>query len=328
MFKKRIILPVVISMVVLVIIFSLLFSMNSREKTYPYQDRLRDMVAFRIKFFDISEQCDKDFKKTVDYFEHKKFKEGIPFPSDAEKSCFEAYQNYKNLEVPKSLSKEDRKIIKKDIEYQKKLRKTMYLCSKDFKKMVEADFNPIVSIPVLLVNYSRYKKLNDNGVDTQFIQIYINLLKEPCDKNYIPQTPFESYTMFVKKIYEIRNECLEYSDKTEKLLDKNNLTEALKTAQKAEQSCLKASQNYAKLNADDKIPEEERKLLKKASDKLSGIYLLKYEYTKDLQTAAKTNSKDFRKKDKTKSPKYNNVILYSFDIIDEAGKRLILQDEK
>ena len=88
------------------------------------------------------------------------------------------------------------------------------------------------------------------------------------------------------------------------------------------------SQNYAKLNADDKIPEEERKLLKKASDKLSGIYLLKYEYTKDLQTAAKTNSKDFRKKDKTKSPKYNNVILYSFDIIDEAGKRLILQDEK
>ena len=286
------------------------------------------MVAFRIKFFDISEQCDKDFKKTVDYFEHKKFKEGIPFPSDAEKSCFEAYQNYKNLEVPKSLSKEDRKIIKKDIEYQKKLRKTMYLCSKDFKKMVEADFNPIVSIPVLLVNYSRYKKLNDNGVDTQFIQIYINLLKEPCDKNYIPQTPFESYTMFVKKIYEIRNECLEYSDKTEKLLDKNNLTEALKTAQKAEQSCLKASQNYAKLNADDKIPEEERKLLKKASDKLSGIYLLKYEYTKDLQTAAKTNSKDFRKKDKTKSPKYNNVILYSFDIIDEAGKRLILQDEK
>lgn len=79
MFKKRIILPVVISMVVLVIIFSLLFSMNSREKTYPYQDRLRDMVAFRIKFFDISEQCDKDFEKTVDYFEHKKFKEGIPF---------------------------------------------------------------------------------------------------------------------------------------------------------------------------------------------------------------------------------------------------------
>ena len=244
------------------------------------------------------------------------------------KSCFEAYQNYKNLEIPKSLSNEDRKIIKKEIEYQKKLRKTMYLTTKDTKKMMESNFNPIVSIPVLLVNYSRYKKLNDNGVDTQFIQIYINLLKEPCDKNYIPQTPFESYTMFVKKIYEIRNECLEYSDKTEKLLDKNNLTEALKTAQKAEQSCLKASQNYAKLNADDKIPEEERKLLKKASDKLSGIYLLKYEYTKDLQTAAKTNSKDFRKKDKTKSPKYNNVLLYSFDIIDEAGKRLILQDEK
>ena len=328
MFKKRIILPVVISMVVLVIIFSLLFSMNSREKTYPYHEQLRDMVAFRIKFFDISEQCDKDFKKTIDYLDHQKHKESIPFPSEAEKSCFEAYQNYKNLEVPKSLSKENRKIIKKEIEYQKKLRKTMYLTTKDTKKMIESNFNPIVSIPVLLVNYSRYKKLNDNRVDTQFIQIYINLLKEPCDKNYIPQTPFESYTMFVKKIYEIKSECLEYTIKTEKLLDKNNLTEALKTAQKAEQSCLKASQNYAKLNADDKIPEEERKLLKKASDKLSGIYLLKYEYTKDLQTAAKTNSKDFRKKDKTKSPKYNNVILYSFDIIDEAGKRLILQDEK
>lgn len=325
--KKKIVLLISVA-VVLVIIFSLLFSMNSREKTYPYQDRLRDMVAFRIKFFDISEQCDKDFEKTVDYFEHKKFKEGIPFPSDAEKSCFEAYQNYKNLEIPKSLSKENRKIIKKDIEYQKKLRKTMYLCSKDFKKMVEADFNPIVTIPVIFVNHSRYKEIDKEWPVAQFLIIYINMLREPYTPNYIPQTPFESYTMFVKKIYEIRNECLEYSDKTEKLLDKNNLTEALKTAQKAEQSCLKASQNYAKLNADDKIPEEERKLLKKASDKLSGIYLLKYEYTKDLQTAAKTNSKDFRKKDKTKSPKYNNVILYSFDIIDEAGKRLILQDEK
>ena len=325
--KKKIVLLISVA-VVLVIIFSLLFSMNSREKTYPYQDRLRDMVAFRIKFFDISEQCDKDFEKTVDYFEHKKFKEGIPFPSDAEKSCFEAYQNYKNLEIPKSLSKEHRKIIKKEIEYQKKLRKTMYLATKDSKKMVDSNFNPIVTIPVLLVNSSRYKKLNDNMAGIQFTQIYIKLLKEPYDKNYIPQTSLESYTMFVKNIYEIRNECLEYTNKTEKLLDENNLNEALKTAQKAEQSCLKASQNYAKLNADDKIPEEERKLLKKASDKLSGIYLLKYEYTKDLQTAAKTNSKDFRKKDKTKSPKYNNVILYSFDIIDEAGKRLILQDEK
>lgn len=328
MFKKRIILPVVISMVVLVIVVSLLFSLNGREKTYPYHEQLRDMVVFRIKFFDIPEQCDKDFKKTIDYLDLQKHKEELPFPSDAEKSCFEAYQNYKNLEIPKSLSKEHRKIIKKEIEYQKKLRKTMYLATKDSKKMVDSNFNPIVTIPVLLVNSSRYKKLNDNMAGIQFTQIYIKLLKEPYDKNYIPQTSLESYTMFVKNIYEIRNECLEYTNKTEKLLDENNLTEALKTAQKAEQSCLKASQNYAKLNADDKIPEEERKLLKNASDKLSGIYYLKYEYTKDLQTAAKTNSKDFRKKDKTKSPKYNNVLLYSFDIIDEAGKRLILQDEK
>ena len=291
-------------MVVLVIVVSLLFSLNGREKTYPYHEQLRDMVAFRIKFFDISEQCDKDFKKTIDYLDLQKHKEELPVPSDAEKSCFEAYQNYKNLEIPKSLSKEHRKIIKKEIEYQKKLRKTMYLATKDSKKMVDSNFNPIVTIPVLLVNSSRYKKLNDNMAGIQFTQIYIKLLKEPYDKNYIPQTPLESYTMFVKNIYEIRNECLEYTNKTEKLLDENNLNEALKTAQKAEQSCLKASQNYAKLNADDKIPEEERKLLKNASDKLSGIYYLKYEYTKDLQTAAKTNSKDFRKKDKTKSPKY------------------------
>ena len=60
--KKKIVLLISVA-VVLVIIFSLLFSMNSREKTYPYHEQLRDMVAFRIKFFDISEQCDKDFKK-------------------------------------------------------------------------------------------------------------------------------------------------------------------------------------------------------------------------------------------------------------------------
>ena len=86
-------------MVVLVVVVSLLFSLNGREKTYPYHEQLRDMVVFRIKFFDIPEQCDKDFKKTIDYLDHQKHKEELPFPSDAEKSCFEAYQNYKNLEI-------------------------------------------------------------------------------------------------------------------------------------------------------------------------------------------------------------------------------------
>lgn len=97
-------------MVVLVIVVSLLFSLNGREKTYPYHEQLRDMVVFRIKFFDIPEQCDKDFKKTIDYLDHQKHKEELPFPSDAEKSCFEAYQNYKNLEIPKSLSKDTEKL--------------------------------------------------------------------------------------------------------------------------------------------------------------------------------------------------------------------------
>ena len=50
----------------------------------------------------------------------------------------------------------------------------------------------------------------------QFTQIYIKLLKKPYDKNYISQTSLESYTMFVKNIYEIRNECMEYTNKTKK----------------------------------------------------------------------------------------------------------------
>ena len=328
--KKKIVLLISVA-VVLVIIFSLLFSINSREKTYPYHEQLRDIVVFKIIYFDIQNQCNYDFSKAMSVSNNE---EVISYLIRAEKSCMKAYHDYEKMEIPKSFSSEDRKLLKKDINNEKAIRKIMSSTAKELKTIVESNYNysiktiaALLKIVISKIIYSPY--IYKGNQAAHFIPIYFRFISEPYNPEFIQETPLDSYIVFLKECFFIRNNCLVEITKTEKLLDENNRTEALKTAQKAEQSCLKASQKFAKLNADDKIPEGERKLLKKASDRLSGIYHLKYEYTKDLQTAAKTNSKDFRKKNKTKltkerPPKPDGT----YDIIDEVGKRLILRDEK